>query len=83
MVQAALVRRMRAQHLLGRGCLLDLGSERCWALVITTVVALGIATVTMVVALYITTITIVIALGIATITNMASTITAFSLRLCA
>ena len=74
---------MCGEHLLNRSCLLDLGSERCWALVITTVEARGIATNTTVVALGIATITIVIALGIAVITITASAIMLFSLRLCA
>ena len=61
MVQAALMRMMCGDQFLDRGGLFDLGSERCWALAITTVVALDIATITI----------------------TASTITAFSLRLCA
>ena len=72
MVQAALMRTVRAEQLLDGGHLLDLGSERCWALVITMVITPGIATITT-----------VIALGIASIAITASTITAFCLRLCA
>ena len=39
MVQVASMRMVRAQELLDRGCLLDLGSERCRVLVMTAVVA--------------------------------------------
>ena len=44
MVQAALVSNMRLQNHIDLGCILDLGSERCWVLVITSIVALAIAT---------------------------------------
>ena len=70
MIQPALVHTMCGEQILERGCSLDLGSEYCWALVITTVIALGMATIIT-----------VIALGIAMIMVTSSTITAFSLGL--
>ena len=45
-VQAALMHTVCEEQFLDRGRSLDLGSERCWVLAITTVVALGIATIT-------------------------------------
>jgi len=71
-VQVALVCTMCGEQFLDRGRLFDLGSERCWALVITTVRALAIATITT-----------VIALSIPLITIATSTIMAFFLGLCA
>ena len=89
-VQPALVLTMCGDQVLDRGCSLDLGCERCWMLVITTVitlgiatvVALGIATIPSVITLGLATITPVIAPGLATITIAASTVTGFFLGLC-
>ena len=44
MVQAALMNTVYAQQLLDGGCLRDLGSEHCWGLGMTIVIALAMFT---------------------------------------
>ena len=50
MVHAHLMHTMRGEQFLDRSCSLDLGSERCWALVITTVIELVVAEIMAMVA---------------------------------